>query len=94
MKITHVDGSVTDTDKLNDLSAELLERTKDFYEFFANHKIPFILRFGDPILKSFGGAFNFNSSHKDYLSMVTDVVNFIQDSSQGTIEVMIRVTGR
>jgi hypothetical protein len=37
MKITHVDGTSTDTDKLSDIDAHLLEECNKLYELFAKY---------------------------------------------------------
>lgn len=74
MKITHVDGSVTDTDKMNDLSSQLLEKTKEFTDFMCSNKIPFLLRFCDPVLKAYGGAANANDDVDDF-ARVLDALN-------------------
>ncbi len=65
MKIVHTDGSVTDTDQLNDLSAEILEHTKAYTDFMCSRKVPFLLRFYDPVRNTCAGAGNSNDSLED-----------------------------
>mgnify|MGYP001611604366 CR=1 FL=1 len=48
MIVKYVDGSVTDTDKLNDLSAQLVEVQNQYTEFMCSHKIPFFAIAFDP----------------------------------------------
>lgn len=73
MKITHLDGSITDTDKLNDLSAEVLEALNKLTGLFCKYKIPFLLTYYDPILKGFSGSQNFNNSLSDYIRVINSM---------------------
>ena len=65
MKIIHTDGSISETDRMNDFSADLLEQTKVFTDFMCARKVPFVLRFYDPVKKCFCGAGNANDSIED-----------------------------
>lgn len=63
MKITHTDGSVTNTDKLNDFSAELMEKVDEFHSFMMAHKVPYFLSFNDPVRKMHSGATHINEEN-------------------------------
>jgi hypothetical protein len=45
MEIRHVDGSVSDTDKLPDTTALVMEKVKELLDLCEAHKIPLLLRF-------------------------------------------------
>ena len=47
MKITHIDGSSTDTDTLPDTEATVLEKVEEFRKFCLENKVPFLM-FIDP----------------------------------------------
>ena len=47
MKITHIDGSSTDTDTLPDTEAMVLEKVEEFRLFCLENKVPFLM-FIDP----------------------------------------------
>lgn len=43
MKITHIDGSSTDTDILPDTEAMVLEKVEEFRKFCLKNKVPFLM---------------------------------------------------
>ena len=87
MKINHPDGSVTDTDKLSDCSAELMEKANIFFEFCKKNKIPFFLRFIDKNNRSVGkgkiaisGA-TYMASVDDFVNLMSAIDGYFYDSS-------------
>lgn len=60
MQITHVDGSVSDTEKLNDIDSMAVEKAKELLDLFSKYKIPFVLRYQLPG-ERFTGAFSYDS---------------------------------
>ena len=75
MKIQHQDGSVTDTDKLPDASAELMEHANNLFEFCKNNKIPLFLRFIDINRKTADGKVAVSGA--SYISSTSDFVNIL-----------------
>ncbi len=49
MIIKLTDGSTLDTDKMNDLSAQLMEAAAQYSDVMCRHKIPFVSLFVDPV---------------------------------------------
>ncbi len=90
MKINHIDGSVTDTDKLPDLSAELAEKIKEFTDFCCKHKIPFFMRVNDKTIKKWTGASNFNSSPEDYYSILDSINHFFKTNGNYVKLVLVK----
>ena len=43
MKISHIDGSSTDTDTLPDTEAMVLEKVEEFRKFCLKNKVPFLM---------------------------------------------------
>ena len=43
MKISHIDGSSTDTDTLPDTEAMVLEKVEEFRKFCLDNKVPFLM---------------------------------------------------
>ena len=81
MRIVHPNGTSTDTDKMNDCSAELVERVVDLFNFCKQRKIPLFLRYCDPNLKApigsvmCAGAYNLATS-KEFLTMMKSIDDY------------------
>jgi len=86
MKIQHQDGSVTDTDKLPDLSAELMEHANNLFEFCKRHKIPLFMRFIDINRKTsdnkvaVSGA-SYIGSTSDFVNILNTIDSYFYDHS-------------
>lgn len=65
MKITHIDGSETETEKIaSDLVALALEKTKEYLDALSQYKIPCFVRFAVDG-KTFSGAHSFLDGNRD-----------------------------
>jgi len=64
MKIEHRGGAITDTEKVtNDVTAAVLEKTKEYMEFLSKYKVPFYLRYTLPN-ETYSGAFSWLDQKK------------------------------
>jgi hypothetical protein len=80
LKITHTDGSITDTDKLNDCSAELMERMADFQSFCKSRQLPMFLRVVDTTQKMHGNTFvSSGAANWDSVSQVVMILTSIEE---------------
>jgi lantibiotic modifying enzyme len=61
MIITHVDGTVVDTDKLSDISAQIFEKTEELRKLCESANRPFLLFIDTKGSKSFTSFWNFKS---------------------------------
>lgn len=57
MKIEYDDGTVADSDRMDDFSAELAEKNEEVKQWFANKGIAFSLRFNNPVKNKCGGCY-------------------------------------
>jgi hypothetical protein len=73
MKIKHTDGSITDTHKLSDFSAELAEKSHEFVDFCCKRKIPFLLSWVDPTNNKCSGGNNYNDSMLDMMKVIWSI---------------------
>jgi len=62
MKIKHTDGTETDTDKLSDIDALVMEKAHELIELYISHKAPFLLVYQFPGKTAHSGGQNFNGS--------------------------------
>ena len=60
MKITHIDGNVTDTARMLDADAEALETAQKFLEYCCSHGVPFVLFVEMPVSKKHTQMHNFD----------------------------------
>ena len=74
----HLDGSITDTDKLNDMSALIVEEVKRFTDFMCEHKVPFFMHYLDLVRKTRSGSQNFNESYDNYAQLLSGMNSFFE----------------
>lgn len=58
MKIEHLNGEVTDTDKLPDADAEIMEKEVELREFLCKRGVPYLFVYELPVSKRFSGGHN------------------------------------
>lgn len=87
MKIKHFDGKETDTNKLSDLSAEIMEKSNDLFEFCKKYKIPAIFRYIDKSgAQSKTSGFYNGETGMDYVDVLCSLNQFFeQNGDQVTI---------
>lgn len=89
MKLKCYDGSLWDTDNLNDLSAEIAEKTSEYCSLMEKYQIPFLLRYYDPMLKGYGGAMNLNGDPEQFVNWLKDFNYFLRKLTKGRVQVVI-----
>jgi hypothetical protein len=99
MKITHIDGSSTDTDTLPDTEAMVLEKVEEFRLFCLKNKVPFLMfvnskGLGDSDFLAFWSfadrANNYEGDGKqtvgvDIVPILKTINSFIYSISQGKL---------
>lgn len=80
MKITHSNGSETDTDKLDDVSAELLEKCHELMIWCSEHKIPIYAKYINPYHSIIGG-FNSTCTAKESQELFGEIIRHIEQLS-------------
>lgn len=78
MIIKHTNGEVTDTNKLNDLSAEIMEAQASFTDTLCRLKVPFVALVMDPV----GGKLH-SSMHITSNKEIKDVLSAVQHFVRG-----------
>ena len=73
MKITHIDGSSTDTDTLPDTEAMVLEKVEEFRKFCFENSIPFLMFISQ---KGLADKYTCIWNHK---SRDTDIAKYSED---------------
>ncbi len=76
MIINHIDGSVTDTDKLPDATAEVMTAVKQLLDVCCKYKVPVFMRYIDPVKKSDSGIQNYNNSWEDFAALMNSINGF------------------
>jgi len=64
MKIKNVDGTISDTDKMDDFKAELVEKSNEINSFFRERGVAYYLRYNNHNRKECGGSINFDDVNK------------------------------
>jgi hypothetical protein len=80
MKFKDTDGNTLDTHKMDDVTSMLLEKAKDFVDFAEKYKVPFLLRWHNPINNTVAGAQNFNHNVADLHKVMFSIDYFLKQS--------------
>jgi len=65
MKIKNYDGTISDTDKMDDFSAELVEKCDEVGNFFKDRGVTFYLRCYNHNKKQCGGAVHIGATNEE-----------------------------
>jgi hypothetical protein len=82
MIINHPDGKVTDTNKLNDISALIMEKSKELCDLCIKYKIPLFLKYIDNTTtpKTASGAFNSNNDKETYIDLLECINQWFKEN--------------
>lgn len=81
MKITYINGETVDTDKMDDLTAQVAEKVEEFYQFCAKYNLPMICRVGTD--KGWRGSQNFGGNPHFTYEILMDLNRWLYTGFNG-----------
>jgi hypothetical protein len=78
MIIQHSNGETTDTDKLNDIESQLIEKMDDVLQFCIKNKIPIYAVYLGLNRENVWGIQNANSDQKDYSLLIGSLIDGLE----------------
>lgn len=83
MIITHIDGTVVDTDKLPDISAQIFEKTEELRKLCEAANRPFLLFIDTKGNKKFTSFWNFKSGPNPDSEMINESFGRLSHAAHG-----------
>jgi len=74
MKIEYTDGSIKDTEQMDDFSAELAEKAEEIIQWCAQREVVAHFRYLNPNRKTTGGVFYPGRNQDDWGSILSQLI--------------------
>lgn len=89
MKITTIEGEILDTDKMDDVTAEITEKLKEFHDVCAKYNVPFLTRILLKNSNTATGAINLNNE-EDFKAILFDLNEYLLGITEGKVGLSTR----